>query len=69
MAMVHKYTANENQTLFKMASEVGARTRRTAGVKCGQGFGSGSVLDPDSIGSVDPDPDPYLESGSGSRRA
>jgi hypothetical protein len=30
-----------------------------------QGFGSGSVLDPDSIGSVDPD----SESGSGSRRA
>ncbi len=32
-----------------------------------QGFGSGSVLDPDSIRSVDPDP--YSESGSGSRRA
>ncbi len=34
-----------------------------------QGFGSGSVLDPYSIGPVDPDP--YLESGSGSgsRRA
>jgi hypothetical protein len=31
--------------------------------------GSGSVLDPYSIGSVDPDPDPYSESGSGSRRA
>jgi hypothetical protein len=30
-----------------------------------QGFGSGSGLDPDSIGPVDPDPD----SGSGSRRA
>jgi hypothetical protein len=29
--------------------------------------GSGSVLDPSSIGSVDPDP--YSESGSGSRRA
>ncbi len=29
--------------------------------------GSGSVLDPYSIGSVDPDP--YSESGSGSRRA
>jgi hypothetical protein len=28
-----------------------------------QGCGSGSQLDPDSIGSVDPDP----ESGSGSR--
>jgi hypothetical protein len=30
-----------------------------------------SVLDPDSIRSVDPDPDPYSEygSGSGSRRA
>ncbi len=34
-----------------------------------QGFGSGSVLDPYSIGPVDPDPDPYSESGSGSRRA
>jgi hypothetical protein len=32
-----------------------------------QGCGSGSGLDPDSIGSVDPDPD--SESGSGSRRA
>ena len=32
-----------------------------------QGFGSGSVLDPYSIGPVDPDP--YSESGSGSRRA
>jgi len=31
-----------------------------------QGCGSGSQLDPDSISSVDPDP--YLESGSGSRR-
>jgi hypothetical protein len=27
------------------------------------------VLDPDSIRSVDPDPDPYSESRSGSRRA
>jgi hypothetical protein len=36
---------------------------------CGSGTGSGSVLDPYSIGSVDPDPDPYSESGSGSRRA
>jgi hypothetical protein len=34
-----------------------------------QWCGSGSVLDPYSIGSVDPDPDPYSESGSGSRRA
>jgi hypothetical protein len=34
-----------------------------------QGFGSGSVLDPDSIRSVDPVPDPYSESGFGSRRA
>ncbi len=32
-----------------------------------QGFGSGSVLDPYSIGPVDPDP--YSESGSRSRRA
>jgi hypothetical protein len=32
-----------------------------------QGCGSGSELDLDSIGSVDPDP--YSESGSGSRRA
>jgi hypothetical protein len=32
-----------------------------------QGCVSGSELDPDSIGSVDPDP--YSESGSGSRRA
>ncbi len=31
------------------------------------GFGSGSGLDSDSIRSVDPDP--YSESGSGSRRA
>ncbi len=35
----------------------------------GFGSGSGSVLDPCSIGPVDPDPDPYSESGSGSRRA
>jgi hypothetical protein len=34
MAMVHKYTAKENQSLFTMASEDGARTRRTAGAKC-----------------------------------
>ncbi len=34
---------------------------------CGSGSVSGSGLDPDSIGSVDPDP--YSESGSGSRRA
>ncbi len=33
--------------------------------ECNQGFGSGSGLDPYSIGPVDPDP----ESGSGSRRA
>jgi hypothetical protein len=33
-----------------------------------QGFGSGSGLDPYSIGPVDPDPDPDSESGSGSRR-
>ncbi len=32
-----------------------------------QGFGSGSGLDPDSIRPMDPDP--YSESGSGSRRA
>ncbi len=30
-----------------------------------QCFGSGSGLDPDSIRSVDPDPDTYSESGSG----
>ncbi len=35
----------------------------------GQGFGSESGLDPDSIRSVDPDPELYSESGSGSRRA
>ncbi len=35
----------------------------------GCGSGSGSVLDPYSIGSLDPDPDPYSEYGSGSRRA
>ncbi len=36
-----------------------------------QGFGSrsGSVLDPDSIRSVEPDPYPESRSGSGSRRA
>jgi hypothetical protein len=34
-----------------------------------QGFGSGSGLDPDSIGPVDPDQDTDSESGSGSRRA
>ncbi len=33
------------------------------------GSGSGSGLDPYSIGPVDPDPDPDSESGSGSRRA
>jgi hypothetical protein len=33
-AMVHKYTAKENQSLFNMARKDGARTRRTAGVKC-----------------------------------
>jgi hypothetical protein len=32
-----------------------------------QGCGSGSELDPDSEDFVDPDPDPYWESGSGSR--
>ena len=37
------------------------------GCGSGSGTGSGSVLDPYSIGSVDPDP--YSESGSGSRRA
>jgi hypothetical protein len=31
--------------------------------------GSGSVLDPDSNRPVDLDPDPYSESGSGSRRS
>ncbi len=30
------------------------------------GSGSGSVLDPYSIGPLDPDPDPYFEYGSGS---
>jgi hypothetical protein len=34
-----------------------------------QGFGSGSVLDPDSIRSVDLDPYSESRSGSGSRRA
>ncbi len=34
---------------------------------CGSVFVSGSVLDPNSIGSVDPDP--YSESGSESRRS
>jgi hypothetical protein len=34
---------------------------------CKQGFGSGSGLDPDSIRPMDPDP--YSESGAGSRRA
>jgi hypothetical protein len=34
-----------------------------------QGCGSGSGLDPDSIGSLDPDPDLESGSGSGSRRA
>jgi hypothetical protein len=42
-------------------------TARSNGSPSDQGFGSGSGLDPDSIRSVDPDP--YLESGSGSRRA
>jgi hypothetical protein len=37
-------------------------------VSCEQGCGSGSVLDPYSIGSVDPDPDPYSESGGGQKR-
>jgi hypothetical protein len=32
--MVHKYTAKDNQSLFTMAREDGARTRRTAGAKC-----------------------------------
>jgi hypothetical protein len=43
----------------------------TNGFGQGCGSGSGSVLDPYSIGSLDPDPDPYSEygSGSGSRRA
>ncbi len=40
--------------------------RRGPGMQ-GDAQGSGSGLDPDSIGSVDPDPD--SESGSGSRRA
>ncbi len=36
-----------------------------------QGFGSESesVMDPDSIRSVDPDLDPYSEFGTGTRRA
>jgi hypothetical protein len=34
-----------------------------------QGCGSGTGLDPYSIGSVDPDPDSESRSGSGSRRA
>ena len=37
--------------------------------KKNQGCGSGSVLDPYSIGSVDPDPYSEYGSGSGSRRA
>jgi hypothetical protein len=41
-------------------------TVKTRGSK-NQGFGSGSVLDPYSIGPVDQDP--YSGSGSGSRRA
>jgi hypothetical protein len=39
----------------------------TVWVSSKQGCGSGSGLDPNSIGSVDPDPDSV--SGSGSRRA
>jgi hypothetical protein len=34
-----------------------------------QGFGSGSGLDPYSIGPLDPDPEFEYGSGSGSRRA
>ncbi len=43
----------------------GLKKRRCSNQGCGSGTGSGSVLDPYSIGSVDPDP----YSGSGSRRA
>jgi hypothetical protein len=45
--------------------------RGGGGINQGCGSGTGSILDPYSIGSVDPDPDPYSESGSGSgsRRA
>jgi hypothetical protein len=33
MAIIHKYTAKENQSMFTMAREGGARTR-TTGAKC-----------------------------------
>jgi hypothetical protein len=40
---------------------------RVSGRREEQGCGSGSGLDPDSIGCLDPDPDSESGSGSGSR--
>ncbi len=45
----------------------GTDTQNGKSVLHNQGCGSASGFDPDSIGSVDPDPD--SESGSGPRRA
>ncbi len=47
--------------------QVPSQSLHTASQSAKQGCGSGSGLDPYSIGLVDPDP--YSESGSGSRRA
>jgi hypothetical protein len=44
---------DEDSTLTQLA-QVGIRGRCNQGCRSGSGFG----LDPDSIGSVDPDPDP-----------
>ena len=51
----------------KLGSIAGLWAGHSISTQCGgkQCFGSGSGLDPDSIGSLDPDPD--WESGSGSR--
>jgi hypothetical protein len=48
--IVNKLTLHTNMTFIW--SEVGTTNTYTGG----QGCGSGSVLDPDSIGSVDPEP-------------
>jgi hypothetical protein len=53
----HYFSPLKTSSLLWEKGRIRIRIRKTAFIQ-GCGSGSGSVLDPYSIGSVDPDPDP-----------
>ncbi len=65
--VLHAQQPHRSPQQWVKACLAGCNKERPLWCSQGCGSGSGSVLDPYSIGSVDPDP--YSESGSGSRRA